>query len=71
MNLIPAPAKGSLWEATESIQEIMKVQPRSASWRTNDTYYKSESECRYKPGTTSFGLAWFQQGMAVSSYMSI
>jgi hypothetical protein len=62
--------KASLWEASDFIQNIMKVHPQSTSWRTNETYFKSEAECRYKSGTTSFGLAWFQQGMAVRNYFS-
>jgi len=57
-----------IWNSTKTIEELMEVNPKSTSWRTNAEHFRSASDCRHaKPGTVSFALAWYQQGMAVNS----
>jgi len=58
--------KEYLWDTLNIIQKRLTVKPQSTSWRVNVDYYHSPTECKYKPGSVSFGLAWYQQGMKVS-----
>jgi hypothetical protein len=39
----------------------------SSSWWVNGDYFRMAKHSQYKPGTVSFALAWFQQGMVVSN----
>ena len=59
-------SKDDIWKTLEIIEGLLKIKRRSSSWQVNETYFKLASDCKYKPGTMSFALAWFQQAMAVS-----
>jgi len=63
----------SLWEGLGIMQNRLVVKKGGTSWRTNESFYRSEEDCRFKPGTVSFAVAWFQQAMQVrpDSYYNV
>ena len=61
--------KAHLWESLTIIETNFKINAYSSSWQINDVFYKSDSDCQYKPGTINFALAWFQQAMAVCTFL--
>jgi hypothetical protein len=54
-----------MWESLTILEKRLKVKPNSSSWRVNGDHYRSPTECRFKPGSLSFGLAWYQQAQQV------
>jgi hypothetical protein len=54
-----------MWKALHLLENSLKMKPFSTNWRDNDQYYRAAAESRFPPGTVSFSLAWFQQGMVV------
>jgi hypothetical protein len=59
--------KDFIWKSLPIIEESLVIKKNSKSWRINGEYFRPAAECNFKPGTINFALAWFQQGMAVSS----
>jgi len=54
-----------MWHALAFIENRLKVDERSSSWRVKPTHYLEAEDCFYKPGTLSAAFAWFQQAMEV------
>jgi hypothetical protein len=57
-----------MWQTLGIVEERLSVKKTSTSWRVNGEYYRSPDECKYRPGSISYGLAWYQQGMKVREY---
>jgi len=47
------------------MESRLVVKKQSTNWRDNPQHFHKD-KYRYKPGTVSFALAWFQQGHVVS-----
>ena len=57
--------KEFMWNTLNILHKRLIINPKSTSWRVNAKHYRSPTECKYKPGSLSFGLAWYQQAMKV------
>ena len=57
--------KEHMWQSLTILEKRLKVKPNSTSWRVNGDHYRPATECRFKPGSLSFGLAWYQQAQQV------
>jgi hypothetical protein len=47
------------------MDERLRVNAGSSSWRHNDRFFYWEEDFTYKAGAVNFALAWFQQAMEV------
>jgi len=57
--------QAQMWNSLKTIEQGIKIQKNSTSWRINDDYYLKASDCRIRPGTVSVAPAWFQQAHVV------
>ncbi len=54
-----------MWNTLTILQKRLSVKTQSTSWRVNGEFYRSAAASTFKPGSISFGLAWYQKGMKV------
>ena len=54
-----------IWHSIEIIEQSLKVRIGGTSWRDNGDHYLRSDDSKYRSGTVSFALAWFQQAMEV------
>jgi len=59
--------KHHIWTTHHLMEERLKVNAGSSSWRHNAKFFYWEEDFTYKAGAVNFALAWFQQAMEVSA----
>ena len=56
-----------MWQDIKLLENVIKVNTNSSSWRVNPKYYRSAELVTSKPGSVSMSPGWYEQGKTVTS----